>query len=229
MNKEELIENQDNSLDIVKKKANKIAKIELSNPDRAFSTWRDLLKNYRIYLDDEQYVQILIYDVLSSICDNHHADSNNPEIIERILPYLAKHSEILELIYCNVGTAIYNNTFYASKCLAGFIVNNHVTTTYTIIKYLSKNKKLMEVKDLYYGRLSPGKFLIRTYEFVNRIIRDNKERPLRFAPANTNRYEVTEDVKEMLYNSLNLFKDPYVRAECAIPIMAMIGYDFKKD
>ena len=211
--------------DKLKEEASKVVITGLSHPDLAFSMWRDLLLEYSDYLTDGDYIRFLIENVLRSFCRTDYPREKG--IFERVIPCFNKYPEIVEIIYGKAGMACYlGYAFYSSICLACCIVSNQAEMTYTIIKHLSENQNINVIKGArYWGmnhsilEFTAGKFLLKTYEKVNSLIGSDNEQ----------RYEITENVKEALCDSLYFFKDPYIRAECAIPIMAMIGYDFKKD
>ncbi len=202
----------------------KIIDLERTNPDCAFSMWRDLLCDYSAYLNDEEYIKILIEEFLSSITDNYYKYfskfQDGQAMMEHVLPYMIKYPEIIELIYSVAGRAgcLYHSSNHSALCLACFIVSDQAETTYDIIEYMSKNKVIKDVKRQYdilnYVEFSVGKFLVKTYDYVNILINENGKK----------NYKITDNVKQTLLKSIELFDDKMIRAECTIPIMAMIGY-----
>jgi uncharacterized protein YlzI (FlbEa/FlbD family) len=131
---------------------------------------------------------------------------------------------MLELIYGLAGRAsCLRNSSYSPICLACFIVSNQAELADKIIEYLSRNQNIKDVKRFAhisnYVDFSPGKFLVYVYDYVNILINGNAEK----------KYVVTDKVKEVLFKSINLFDNKYIKAECIIPIMAIIGYDFKNN
>lgn len=212
----------------IEEEARKVVNTELTDPDKAFSIWHELLCDYSAYLDHEDYIEALVEDVLNSIRDNHYeyVDNymNGQVMMERVIPYLLKYPDMLELIYGVAGRAsCVRDSGYSPICLACFIVSGQAEVAYKIIEYLSKNPNIKDFKRFghifNYIDFSVGKFLICVYNYVNILINGNDEK----------KYEVTEKVKEVLLKSLDLFDDKYIKAECMIPIMAIIGYDYKID
>lgn len=212
----------------LEKKARKVVNMELSDPDKAFSKWHDLLRDYCSYLDHEVYIEALIEDVLSGIRDNHYdyfdKYMDGQVMMERVIPYFLKYPDLLELIYGVAGRAsCLGDSGYSPICLACFIVSGQAEVTYKIIEYLSINQNIKDVKRLghifNYIDFSVGKFLICVYDYVNTLINGNDEKE----------YVVTDKVKDVLFKSLDLFDDKFIKAECMIPIMAIIGYDYKID
>ncbi|MBQ6378129.1 MAG: hypothetical protein IJJ56_04975 [Prevotella sp.] len=213
----------------IEEEAQNVIDIEKTNPEQAFSMWRDLLCDYSAYLHDEQYIEILIDNLLSNIRANHcrYIDkyTDGQIMMDRVIPYMIKFPEIPELIYRVSGRAGCPNDYsiFSAICLACFIVSNQAENTYKIIEFLSKNKDIKDIKRqghvFNYINFSVGKFLIKTYDYVNTLINENDEK----------KYNVTDNVKQALINSLYLFDDKTIKAECMIPIMAIIGYDYKKD
>ena len=212
----------------IEEETRKVVNIELTDPDLAFSIWHELLCDYSAYLDHEDYIEVLVEDILNDIRDNHYEYfdkyMNGQVMMERVIPYLLKYPDMLELIYGVAGRAsCIRDSGYSPICLACFIVSDQAEVTYKILEYLSRNQNIKDVKRCghisNYIDFSVGKFLICVYDYVNILINGNEER----------KYVVTEKVKDVLLKSLDLFDDKCIKAECMIPIMAIIGYDYKID
>ena len=224
MNRTDFISQQLDLKYYTEEEARKVVNMELTNPDQAFSIWHDLLCDYSTYLDHEDYIEALIEEVLNGIRDNHYEYfdkyMDGQVLMERVIPYLLKYPDMLEIIYGLAGRAsCLRDSSYSPICLACFIVSNQAEVTYKIIEYLSRNQNIKDVKRFAhisnYIDFSPGKFLLYVYDYVNILINGNDEK----------KYVVTDKVKDVLLKSLDLFDNRYIKAECMIPIMAIIGYN----
>ena len=110
----------------------KVVTTGLSQPDLAFSMWRDLLLEYSDYLTDGKYISILIDNILKSFCRTDYPRENG--IFERVIPCFNKYPEIVEVIYGKAGMACYcGNPTCSLLCLACCIVSNQAEMTYTIV------------------------------------------------------------------------------------------------
>ena len=199
------------------------------NLNESISLWYDLLCRFRSNLTDRKYVGKLIKDFFLYIDTKHGQYGNfyalSKNINEFIIPAFRKHDSLVDIIYgyAKCGGVYYGHS-YTPFCLACLIIENHADLVFKVIECLSNNTHMIDYKEKYYDYYgcSVGEFLNRTYSSFCNILDD-----YRFNGENINM--IGNEVKETLIKSLDLIQDETLKAECTVPIMGIVGYNFKSD
>ena len=185
-----------------------IAEMMKYDAEISLDMWYYLLNNNKKDIKTREGSELIIKDVLIKIEEVLATiDDRDEEFLigEYVVPYLAKRVDILELIYKKsfcAGSHQYEYMGETTVCFVFMILKGYSDAVRNVMYFLSKNTHMKEV--------SIGNFLTNSLEIIERIFNNNEVD-----------YEIGDDIKNELLDSLAYIKNKTERAECSIAIMSL--------
>ena len=193
---------------------NCIVETEVYDGSLAMDMWLYVLKKNEELLNSEEQTKSLVYDVIDRFYNKHERYCNIEYdckvLIEHIAPHIIYNEDLIYEIFGNahnagyveVGAFTFSN--FIPMLIACIFLQENARIVSLLMNDLSQNKKMKDV--------SIGKLLIE----ANRFIENIQQHEEKFQKL----YKVTPQVKEALLSSLDVIKDPEIKAECTIAILS---------
>lgn len=192
-----------------------IVETEAYDGNIAMSMWQYILQKNQNKVTNEEEAKHLISGVLKRFCDKydgfyHHFSGRNEmrTMLEHVAPHLVHNVELIKLLFGNSYNAGYDSSYiYSDKlpCLiASILLQGSPSIVYALFKSLANNKNMKDI--------SIGMLLRDTSEFLEEVSSNSDLNEL---------YSVSQEVRELLINSLNLIKDAEDRADCTITLLSL--------
>ena len=198
---------------------NCIVETEAYDGSLSMDMWLYILQNH-MPITNEEDVGCLVDDVFARFVkrneDNTYLYNYCRGCFNHIVPHLIFKDELINAIFgktCNAGFKFHfaesisdiDEFHYNIVCISCILLLGNKHSTEVLIKSLSQN--------LFTQGLSMGKLLLKANECIEYIGRNEEK----FGK----KYEISQEVKEALLNSLVFIEDKIERAECTVAFLSL--------
>lgn len=177
----------------------------------SMAMWIQILKKYEDYLQNSNCVNYIILNVFEDIIKKYTRDSQDSIsciFMEHIVTNISQNPELLEYIYQKAGIVCdLVNKAYLPFCLAHLILNDDISAVSHVVKCISQNR---------YMENRIGYFYYKVYEMLAQM-KDTDRYDCYFK-----RFCISNEIKKVLWNNINLIKNQKEHAESQIAILAII-------
>lgn len=227
MDKKFILQNLTDAFDVLKdswdtkKEAiiNCIVETEQYDGSLSMDMWLYILQNHMPVINEDE-AGCLVDDVFDRFVRRNEEYTFLHSIcrvcLNHIVPHLILKDDLINAIFgktCNAGFKFHygesaselDEFHYNIVCISCILLLGNKHSIEVLIKSLSQN--------LFTQCLSMGKLLLKANECIEYIGRNEKELG--------KKYEISEEVKEALLNSLGFIEDKIERAECTVAFLSL--------